>query len=149
MKKLFLFAFCLLGLYSVNAQDIEEDKLPKQVREKFRGLYPNAQEVDWELNSNIYEGSFDIDEDHELTVFIDSKGNLLRTETEIEFHKLPGKVLEYTARHYKGKKIDDAVRIKDSKGKVTYHVNISEADLFFDEKGNILSGEIKNSQNTE
>lgn len=47
---------------------------------------------------------------------------------------------------YPAKKIDEAAKIVDASGKVTYEAEVDEADYIFDETGNFISNKEKDKE---
>lgn len=74
----------------------------------------------------------------DYSVLIDASGNILETEVEIKIDELPASAKAYAAQHYAGQKIKEAAKITDSKGAVTYEIEVKGKDLIFDNTGKFL-----------
>jgi hypothetical protein len=137
MKKLFIILILFLAVSAVFAQKANTKEIPSDVKLKFESLYPQASAVKWTKEEANYEAEFR-DKDVEMSVVIDSKGNLLETEQEIPVNSLPESVTNYIASTYPGKKITEAAKITDAKGTVTYEAEVGRKDVIFDANGKIV-----------
>lgn len=135
-----LVVFALLTLTPVAVfATATQTRPPQAVLEAFQKAYPNAEDVDWELEYGMYEAEFEIGGIEQSATFTVA-GYLLETEVEIAVSELPAAVRDYVAAHYKGKKIKEAARIITAKKTVAYEVEVKRRDLMFDEQGNLLTG---------
>jgi hypothetical protein len=141
MKKIILMLLASLMASLSYAQKIHEKDVPVTVKEAFKKQYPAAKEVKWENESGNYEAEFEMGE-IESSVLIDEKGTILETEVEIALDKLPAGVMNYVKTNYAGQKVKEAAKIIDSKGAVTYEVEIEGKDVIFDSNGKFVK-EIK------
>ncbi len=114
-------------------------KPPQAVLQAFQKAYPNAEDVDWEMEDGMYEAEFE-QGDKEQSATFTATGQLIETETEIAVSELPAAVREYLAANYKGKKIKEAARIVTAKNTVMYEAEVKRRDLMFDEQGQLLTG---------
>lgn len=137
MKTLILTLTVLLTVIGASAQKVSENKVPQAVRSAFQKLYPSASKVKWEREKENYEAGFEWN-DVEQSVLLNARGTVLETETEIPVTDLPDAVLKYITQHHKDEKIEEAAKITDAKGNVTYEVEIKGKDLLFDTTGNLL-----------
>ncbi len=112
--------------------------VPNVVKAKFATLYPDAKNVKWDKEEALFEAGFKTN-DIETSVVFDAAGTVTETETAIEASALPAAITEYVAKNLAGKKIDEAAKIVDASGKVTYEAEVNEADYIFDETGNFIS----------
>lgn len=113
---------------------------PQAVLQAFQKAFPNAEDVDWELENGQYEAAFEQAEVEQSATFSPA-GQLLETETEIAVSALPAAVRDYVAAHFKGKKIREAARIVTPTGTVTYEAEVKRRDLMFDAVGQFLREE--------
>jgi hypothetical protein len=134
MKKLI---FGIFGMGVVLTACAQKSETPQVVQDAFNKQFPGAKEVKWEKEGDNYEAAFEKNE-QDLSVVIDAKGNILETEVGIEIKDLPQNVQDYLAKNYAGKKIDEAAKIVDAKGTLTYEAEIEKMDLLFDSKGNFI-----------
>jgi len=115
------------------------------VKTKFASLYPDAKNVRWDKEDTFFEADFKIS-DKETSVVFDASGTVTETETAIDASALPPTIAEYVSKNLPGKKIDEAARIVDASGKVTYEAEVDEADYIFDETGNFISKKEKDKE---
>ena len=135
MKRL-LFAGILLTVLQVSAQKIDATKVPAIVKVTFTKAYPNTT-AKWEMEDKNYEVAFK-QNGKNITVVIDSKAQLLETETDIKLNELPKAAADYLSAHYKGKKIAETSMIKKANGDINYEAEVNKVDVIFDSKGNFL-----------
>lgn len=110
----------------------QNSKIPGAVKTAFAKAYPNASDVEWEMEGGHYEVEFEITDDKEMSVVYDGNGSLLETEVEIAFSDLPKAAQEAL----KGKKVKETAKITNAKGIVTYEAEVRRKDLMFDAQGN-------------
>ena len=79
----------------------------------------------------------------EQSVLFDAQGDIIETEIEIEISELPNGILDYVKKNYKGQSVKEAAKITDTKGTLTYEVEIKGMDLLFASNGKFIK-EIKN-----
>ena len=99
--------------------------------------YPGVKGVKWEKEDGNYEAGL-THNGKELSLVIGAKGNVLETETTMAASALPAFVRMYVAKHYAGKKIEEAAEIVDAKGKKTYEAQVGGKDLMFDANGQLI-----------
>ena len=133
-----LFLSALLTLAPAAAfATAPHDTPPQAVLQAFQKAFPNAQDVDWELEDGQYEAEFELGNTEQSATF-SATGQLLETETEIAVSELPAPIRDYVAANYKGKKIKEASRIVTPTGTVTYEAEVKRRDLMFDAAGKFL-----------
>jgi hypothetical protein len=141
MKTLLLIVILLAISTSLNATDKKDIKVPSKVKEAFVKTHPEANDVKWEFEDNGYEASFKVN-GKETSVLLDRSGNIKQTGTLINVSELPNGAEKYISAKYKGYKIEDATKIIDSKGNMTFEVAINKGkvnkDVFFDKDGKYI-----------
>lgn len=137
MKKLALMMITAMITSLTFAQKLHEKDVPAPVKASFQRNYPNIKEVKWDKEGEKFEASFYLNK-IDNSVLFDAQGNLLESEIEIELNQLPKGVLEYVKANYKGQKVNEAAKITDAKGKVTYEVEIKGMDILFDSYGKFI-----------
>lgn len=110
----------------------QSSKVPEAVKIAFAKAYPNADDVEWEMENGNFEVEFEMSDDQEMSVVYNANGGLLETEVEIAFSELP----QAAQAALKGKKVKEIARITNAKGVVTYEAEVRRKDLMFDAKGN-------------
>lgn len=128
----------LLGLITVCcAQDIPQNDVPSVVLNSFKTSFPQAQDVEWEMNGDLYNIEFEINKvDHEA--WIDKNGRLVKHKTELKPGELPANVRNAVAAKYKNMVIDDADKIEKD-GKTYYKIGLDgktgDLDIIVDAGG--------------
>lgn len=137
MKKLSWFAPAAISalLVSCNSHHKESD-LPLPVKEAFEKTHPGIK-GDWEKEDGNYEVSFE-KKDKEMSMVMDEKGTLLESETEIPVEELPAATIAYMKEQHPSSKIEEASKITDNKGAISYEVDIKGKELMFDQNGLFL-----------
>lgn len=137
MKKSVILLASMFAVTFTNAQKVSDKEVPTAVKTTLQKKYPNAKEIKWEKEKVNYEAEFNVNET-DYSLLIDGSGYILETEIEIKVDELPAKAKEYVKKKYAGQKIKEAAKITDSKGVVTYEVEIKGKDLIFDNNGNFI-----------
>jgi hypothetical protein len=86
--------------------------------QKFRQDFPNARDVDWETNDEIYEVEFEI-KDRDFEAYYDKDGNLLLYKQDIHERELPAVVKKSAEAKYPKYRFDDIDKIV--KGTQTFY----------------------------
>jgi uncharacterized membrane protein YkoI len=137
MKKLFFLLATVASVSFANAQKVSDKDVPAMVKSALQKNYPNAKELKWEKEKGNYEVGFELAKTG-YSVLIDASGNILETEIEIKMDALPANAKAYVSKNYAGQKIKEVAKITNSKGGVTYEVEVKGKDLVFDNAGKFL-----------
>ncbi|MGJ8715272.1 MAG: PepSY-like domain-containing protein [Maribacter stanieri] len=141
-KNLIAVALTVLGTFTVFAQDIDPNTVPANLRQSFEQHYPQASDVEWELDGQSYKVEFDNNRlEHEIWYATDGKAT--RAEHEITEADLPQAITSVIASNYAGYKVD-SVEKTTVNGSTTYDVELEkgwndEKDVVFNESGKVLS----------
>lgn len=137
MKSLKIAALILFTTMTVNAQDVKNEEISKNLKSQFEKEYPNATEIEWEKENNLFNVEFDIDE-KEQEIWYDDSGNIIKTEHELEEAELPEAIRSKIKSSYSAFKIDD-IEMKKENDEVTYEIEIRKGwkgkTLMFNESG--------------
>ena len=125
MNKLILISAVLICALRAEAQSIKERDVPAAVLTSFSALAPHASKVKWENEDGMYEGYFLTD----------------KTENEISLADLPSGVQEYISKQHPGATIEEASKVTDIYGVVSYEVEVADVDFFFSNTGQFISQE--------
>lgn len=93
MKRFFIIMVAALTALSFSSCEKYEDGRPaKSVRNTFKDMYPDAHDVEWELQGAYWNVSFETGSrlngiDHEA--WYDKSGNWVATETEVYLNEVP------------------------------------------------------------
>jgi hypothetical protein len=127
----------------IEAQSIKERDVPPAVASKVSALYPDAAKVKWEMEDGMYEATF-LTGAMETSVMVSSQGMLVFTEQEIEISSLPKEVMIYVTQNNPGSSVQEASKITDVYGKVSYEVELKNIEYVFDAAGKLLTEEKDN-----
>lgn len=148
MKKIVLLVALSLGVSLGYSQKVKEAEVPAAVKESFVKHYPNTKVEKWEKEGSNFEAEFESNK-VETSVLFDAAGNIIETEIEINIAALPKAASEYVSKNMPGKKIKEASKITDAKGKVTYEAEVDNADYIFDANGNFIKKEVEKDDDTD
>ncbi len=132
----------VLGVATISAQDINPQNVPSNIRTTFEQAYPNASDVEWEMEGQNYKVEFDVNwQDSE--VWYSSDGSTVKTETEIKKKDLPQAILATIDNQYATYRVD-SIEKTDQNGSVTFEVELEkgwdeEKQLLLDANGIVLN----------
>ena len=111
--KFILYSTIFIGILfsSCRAQDISEKKIPAVVLNSLKAKYPVAKNIDWEKHGTNYEAEFDVNDSAEISVQIDTGGNILMEKQDVSQSELGQAIVATIQEVYKGYVIDDAEKI--------------------------------------
>ncbi len=119
----------------------QESKVPAQVKAKFKVLHPKADEVKWDVEENDYEVTFESEDDVDMSLLFNAKGNIIETETEIEEDDLPAAIKSSLENNFKGWELGETTKIVRD-GKTTYETELEKGekkiDVIFTPEGTII-----------
>ena len=142
MKKyLSAIAFVTLFAGAASAQDLKSSQVPAAVKQSCMKKYPEAMKVAWEKEKGNYEANWGGKSGEDNSAMFTPSGTFIEIVKAISVSDLPASVATYVKTHEKGAKINEAGRVTDAKGKVTYEAEIKGKDLIFDENGNYLKAD--------
>lgn len=141
MKNIISICIAILAPIYAMAQKIKVKEVPEVIQTEFNKRFPEATEIKWEKEKELYEVEFKLNQVEQSALF-DASGNIKEIEIEISVNTLPSSVQEYVQKNYAGRKIKEAAKITDSNGTISYEAEIKGMDLIFDASG-IFIREIK------
>ncbi|HDZ05482.1 hypothetical protein LCGC14_0071320 [marine sediment metagenome] len=141
-KNLIAVAFTALGAFTVFAQDINPNTVPANLRHNFEQSYPQASDVEWEMDGQAYKVEFD-DNWLEHEIWYTTDGKTAKMEEEIREADLPQTIKTAISNNYVGFKVDSIEKTTQN-GASYYEVELEkgwseEKDVVFDESGKVLS----------
>lgn len=137
MKKVIVLTSTIFFTFYSFAQKMQDKNVPANLKSTFNQKYPEATAVKWDKEEKMYEASFKL-KNIDNSVLMDTNGNIVETEVKTDLEKIPKVILTYVKNKYAAKKPNGAATITDSKGKITYEVEMKGIDLIFDDKGNFI-----------
>ncbi len=135
-------AITVFAINSVKAQKVKENEVPKSVLTSFQTHFNGVKADEWEKEKNgDFEAEFKINK-VEMSANFSPDGTFIEKEEEILISALPNSVEEYINKNYLGSKIQEAAKITDDSGKITYEAEIEkgkeEIELIFDVNGQFV-----------
>ncbi len=141
MKTILTIAAAVLVAGTVNAQKLNDKDVPKTVSDAFTKKYPGTKAGKWVKEGADFEVEFELNKIESSAIF-DATGTFKEVEQEIQKNELPKGIAEYCTKTFTGYKFDEAAKITDNKGKVTYEAEMAKGkehfDALFDDKGNFI-----------
>lgn len=154
MKKTSIATIALcLGFTIANAQDVKEAEVPSNIKQAFSKKYAGAKVEKWEKEGADYEAEFHLNKVESSAVF-SADGIFKELEQEIKTSELPKGATDYCTKNYAGYKLEEAAKITDANGKVTFEAEMKkgkeEFDVIFDDKGNFIKkGDVSTETDTK
>jgi hypothetical protein len=142
MKNL-IFLSIFLGFFNQSqAQSVSKiaAEIPAAVIASNKNGHPKATQIEWSKKGTNFESKFTENGNIKIITY-DEFGNSLEEEEIISVGALPADVMKFVKSHYKNPNIDEASRIKNQKGIITYEVEIKGMNLIFDANGVFLKSE--------
>lgn len=140
MKKIILSVLLLVSVFSsnLNAQDLKEKDVPKNVKEAFVKKYPDAKKVSWEKEKGNFEANWGGKSAEDSSAVFTPMADFLEIVIVIPIDQLPASIAPYVSKHYGNAKIKETGKVTDVSGKHMFEVEIKGKDLIFDEKGTFI-----------
>ncbi|MBI3719369.1 MAG: PepSY-like domain-containing protein [Sphingobacteriales bacterium] len=135
-KTLVLFMAIVAISLSLQAQKINDAKVPAVIKLSFAKQYPGST-AKWEKEDGRYEANFKSNGNN-MSALFDVNGMLLESEIDIKKSDLPTVIISYIKEHYKGSVIKEAAKITKADGTVNYEAEVNHKDLIFDVNGKFI-----------
>lgn len=142
MKIIHLFA-ALPFVLLLGCTEVEQDDTPESVLRSFGTMYPNAKEVEWEHEKDVWEAEF-TSNNHEVTAEFSEAGGWIETETTLNRSEVPIPVVDGIFAKYPNAEF---LKFEEVRGEdfLAYEVNIrfegEEIEVLISGSGIILEGE--------
>lgn len=140
MKRLIVLGVAVLLGVQLKAQSIKTSDVPTAVASSLELLYPEASKVNWEMEDGFYLASFMLKK-MEAEALFSRDGSRLKSEENIDIATLPGEVKNALSYTNPSGKVEEASKLTDVYGKVTYEVEVDDMEYLFDAKGKLISKE--------
>ncbi len=144
MKNKFLIIGTVLAItFTSQAQDITQSQVPSVILNQFNNQYPKATDIEWEIDSNLYNVEFEIGWNTDHEIWYNTSGEMVKHKEDVSKSELPETVKNKIKSEFKGYSIDDLERITDN-GKVIYKIELDaltqqDWDVILDSNGNVIS----------
>ncbi len=143
-----IICFLIFAFNGVNAQKINESKVPQDVVISFRYKYPDATINYWEKNSDNYVASFKMN-DQSCNAEFDANGAWIESRFQVKEKELPTPISDYYKENYLKLEYNmSLIEIhKTSQGKSYYYLmlkidgatQLRPVELTFDLAGSLLT----------
>lgn len=141
--KIILSLFIVFACFAqLQAQKLMKKEVPAAITTVFNKTHALARDVDWIKSGNYYEAKYYSGKRFKYITY-DSAGTLLKTEVKVIFSSLPTSIIEYMKTNHKDHKVEEASKMTDAKGVITYLTHVNMMDLIFDAKGTFIKSEKK------
>ena len=148
-KNFFLLAASFILLVSCEElNDIlpDSEKVPAEISEDFSSRHPDASDVEWEKEGDMWEGEFE-ENGVEVSILYDADFNWVRTEREVSVDDLPASVTEYIATNFPDGEVEEAELFESRDEGEGYIVEVEqggkEYELFFTLDGDFIRQEVE------
>ncbi len=135
-KAMIIAAVGLLLSGAVQAQKIDESKVPAGAKNGFAKAFPGVK-AKWEKEDGDFEAGFTKDGKKMSAVFA-ADGTWKETETAMVASALPQSIQQYVKKNYPDEKVKEGAEIKKADGTILYEAEIKGKDLIFDAKGTFI-----------
>lgn len=112
--------------------------VPGVVKEAFAAAYPQATDIEWEIEGDKYEVEYEID-GKEAVMIYNADGTLYANEVDIAITALPEAVAKAAAANGEA---NEASKITLADGTVQYEVGIAKKDYTYAADGTLLGEEV-------
>jgi hypothetical protein len=150
MIRFFLAAclFFLAGLLpaqTANNPSLDPKQLPAVVTENFTRQFPNVTPI-WRKDGNNFKVSF-VDPESKLgrVLVYDKKGNVVRSENEVDSTGYPTAIGDYYSDNYPGETFQVWSTDDKTGGKTLYFSNRNEETIWFDQQGKVVPSKKANN----
>jgi hypothetical protein len=137
-----IFTSCSKEKQSVDNQNasINNNGIPENVLKTFNQNYPEAKNVEWEMEGNNYEAVY-TENNLERSIVYNKEGVIILTESQINITDLSDNIKNYINENYPASEIEKAEK-EDSNEGIFFEVEVKNDDekvvLVFDSNGNFL-----------
>ena len=125
------------------AQQNQQLQIPSLVLNSFQQTFPKSQDVEWDLQGEMYKVEFEtgwFGPDHHA--WFDKTGKLVKQKEEISKDSIPQNIQAKVKSDFSGYKVDEVSKITED-GKVIFKLELetltSEWKVVYDSEGNLLS----------
>ncbi|WP_194852302.1 PepSY-like domain-containing protein [Nonlabens antarcticus] len=141
MKNLKIAVIAMFATAAVTAQDLRADQVPSDLNNSFQKEFPQATDIEWEMNAETYKVEFDMGRmDHEI--WYSKDGKKIKTEMEITEAELPASIAATLKKNYNSYNIEE-VEVTEENGTKTYEIELEkwfsdDIKLIMSEKGIVI-----------
>lgn len=143
-KELFLLVVMTAILIACSSPgskpEVEKPKvdIPEMILTRFANIYPTSEGAEWEIGKNqTFEVSF-IQNKQECRVIMLSDGSVQQTEVKVDVASIPSQTYAFAIEGLGVKKIDEAFKVVDGYGTLTWKIRINHVDYLFTSGGQLI-----------
>lgn len=145
MKKVFFLlvimaSICIACSPPNSKPELEKPKVdvPGMLLTRFANIYPTAEQAVWEIGKNrTFEVSFIIDKQDLRVIFLDD-GSVQQTEVKADVSSIPPLISTFASESLGVKEIDQAFKVVDGFGTLTWKIRINHVDYLFTSGGQLI-----------
>lgn len=137
MKKLILLIAVAFMISTSYAQVLTLTDVPANIAKVFVKSHPKVTNVQWAKAADNYKANYMADST-DRSVTYNSKAKVIETEKQISVASLPTLAIKYVNENFKTGYVKISSQLTNTKGKVTYCVNIKDVVLTFDSNGKYI-----------
>jgi hypothetical protein len=140
MKYLILLLAIAGFAVQAQAQELMVTDVPEAVVTAFNKSNPLVSAVDWNKDGSNFVAEFAKDK-VETSLTYDVTGQVVESKIQIPVASLPQGVTDYMTTNHKEYVVEDASKITNAIGTITYETEVDGKMLIFDAKGTYLKSE--------
>ena len=137
MKTITLLIAMMAFSVNVQSQKLELREVPEAVMIAFRKANPGVGNPQWRKEKGCYQAKCLINKTPKTYTF-SKLGTPIVNDGKTAVSILPGDIKVYLDKNYPGVQVDKVLKIMKADKSVTYNVEVSGTDLFFDSNGKFL-----------
>lgn len=137
MKRITLLLVLLVMATNVRAQKLEIRDVPLAVRMAFKSANPTVVNPEWRKEKTNYSAKCTVNKTPRTYTYTKT-GTLIVHDGKVAIATLPAGVKQYLDKNYPNAAVDKVLKITKPDGTVTYNVEVSNTDLFFDANGKFI-----------
>ena len=134
MKSILYLAATIISL-SVNAQYIDESKVPQTVKSAFAKQFPTIT-PQWELEDGKFDAEFK-EKDKKISILFDRKGNSFE-QIKMKREDAPPALVDYMTKNCKDEKLKKIKKLVSSNGDISYLCVLNSKTIHFDANWNVI-----------
>ena len=124
------------------AKTLGDQEVPTAVKAAFHQAHPAIYDVSWTQQESDYKVEYDVNQ-VDVAITYEASGKIVATKTDVETATLPAAIAPYVKANYNQASINEAFKIKDHKGTITYKTDLNNTCLLFDAAGYFIKEDNK------
>ena len=124
MKALWITVLAVGTSLTGCSQKISMANMPSVVQNGLKTQFPNAVNLEWEKNGDMFEAEFDVTQ-QEYAALVDATGKVVAVKQEIDATQLPAPILQQIKTSHQDYTLDDVEKVERD-GQVLYQVELQK-----------------------